>query len=48
MDAGSFRSKYSEDGPIMLTNFITGWALLSIVVTAFWCCIFHNGLSEDL
>lgn len=31
----------------MLTNFITGWALLSILTAALWCCILHNGLSED-
>ena len=32
----------------MLINFITGWALLSIITVAFWCCIFHNGMSEEL
>ncbi|SDR01721.1 hypothetical protein SAMN04490195_2766 [Pseudomonas moorei] len=32
----------------MLTNFFTGWALLSIIAVALACCLFHNGLSEDL
>lgn len=32
----------------MLMNFIAGWALLSIITAAFWCCIFHNGMSEEL
>lgn len=26
----------------MLVNFIAGWALLSIITAAFWCCVFHN------
>jgi len=29
-------------------NFIDGWALLSVITVAFWCRIFHNGLSEEL
>lgn len=32
----------------MLMNFITGWALLSCISVALACCLFHNGLSEDL
>lgn len=32
----------------MLVNFIAGWALLSIITAALWCCIFHNGMSEEL
>lgn len=32
----------------MLTNFITGWALLSFITVLGTCCLFHNGLSEDL
>jgi len=32
----------------MLVNFIAGWALLSIITAALWCCIFHNGMSEAL
>ncbi len=30
----------------MLMNFITGWALLSIIAAALGCSLFHNGLSE--
>ena len=26
----------------MLTNFITGWALLSIIAVVAVCCLFHN------
>ena len=32
----------------MLTNFITGWALLSIITAALACRLFHNGMSEEL
>lgn len=30
----------------MLMNFIAGWALLSVIATAFGCSLCRNGLSE--
>jgi hypothetical protein len=31
----------------MLMNFITAWAVLSVLAVIAACCLFHNGLSES-
>jgi hypothetical protein len=31
----------------MLTNFITAWALLSVLAVIAACCLFRNGLSDS-